>query len=175
MLGEDLETGDPLFVVPLYTPSAAKPHSYSLCYEIHGYKDQTYNLISDDCTQVSGHYYEAPDPDPDSNRPFHAVNHMYITAVNNNHQCVNISVHLNNGTCSASVGDSSLVGGYIRYGISVRQSGNRVRVSVPNCADNRLVMYVICQNMHTSIPYLELKVIRGLNLREASHGVIGKC
>ena len=165
-----------MFIVPLYTPSEQEAHSYSLCYEIHGYKDETYNFISDECTQVYGHYYETTDPDPDVWRRFHGVDRIDIRTVNNLQQCVSISVvlDLDNKVCSTSVGGSSLGSTYSKYGVSVRQmTVNRTMISVPNCADNRLKMYVICQDMNTAAPYLELKVVRGLNLRESSHGIIG--
>ena len=177
MLGEDLETGDPMFVVPFYTPSAAKAHSYSLCYEIHGYEDETYNFISDECTQVTAHYHESLNPDADlatgTNRSFHSVDQINITAVNNREQCVSISVTLENNICLTSVNGSPLVGKYIHHGISVQQMANRTRVSVPNCADNKLVMYMKCKNLNR-IPFIELRVVRGLNLRESSHGLIGE-
>lgn len=174
LTGEDLETGDPMFVVPLYTPAEEKPHSYSLCYEIHGYADATYNFVSDECTQVYGHYYETTDPDPDSGRAFHGVDRIDITTVNNLQQCVSVSVSLAGNGCSTSVGGTLLGGEYSEYGVRVRQTGNRTRISAPNCADGSLVMYVMCQDLHTSVPYLEFRVIRGLNLRETSHGIIGK-
>ena len=163
-----------MFVVPLYTPSEPEPHSYSLCYEIHGYEGDNYNFISDECTQVSGHYYETTDPDPESFRAFHGVDRIDITTVNNFQQCVSISVALDNGGCTATVGGNMLGGEYSSYGVSVRQTGNRTRVSVPNCADNKLIMYIMCQGLGTTVPYVELRVIRGLNLRESSHGVIGE-
>ena len=167
-----------MFVVPFYTPSAAKAHSYSLCYEIHGYKDETYNFISDECTQVTAHYHESPNPDVDlatgTNRNFHSVDQIHITAVNNRQQCVSISVTLENNICSTSVSGSPLVGNYTHHGIIVKQiSINTTEVSVPNGADNKLVMYIKCKNLHR-IPFVELRVVRGLNLRESSHGLIGE-
>ncbi len=175
MTGDDLETGDPMYIVPLYTPSEQEPHTYSLCYEIHGYPDQTYNFISDECTEVYGHYYETTDPDPDVQRAFHGVDRIDVRAVNNLQQCVSISVVLENNTCSTSVGESSLSGMYSEYGVSVRQAASsRTRISVPNCVDNSIIMYVMCNDLGTAAPYLELKVIRGLDLKESSHGIIGK-
>ena len=172
LLSDDLETGDPIFVVPLYTPFESKAHSYSLCYEIHGKKDETYNFISDECTQVTAHYREVRNPFPDLSQPLHLVDQINITAVNNRQQCVSISMTLENITCSTLVGGS--VGNYIQHGISVRQMADYTRVSVPNCADNRLIMNVICRTLTANVLYLELRVTRGLNLRETSHGIIGK-
>ena len=172
LVGDDLETDETLFAVPLYTPFESKAHSYSLCYEIHGKKDVTYNFISDECTQVTAHYRELPNPDPEYTRPLHLVDQINITTVNNRQQCVSISVTLENFTCSTLVGGS--VGNYIQHGISVRQMADYTRVSVPNCADNRLIMNVICRTLTANVLYLELRVTRGLNLRETSHGIIGK-
>ena len=176
LLREDLETGDPVFVVPLYTPAAAEPHSYSICYEIHGFADETFNFISDECTSVTAHYYEVPDPDPYAFRPFHGVDEINIQAVNNLQQCVSIKIALVNDVCKTTVGltDLQLGDDYLQYGIRVRQMANRTRVSVPNCADSTLVMNIYCQNVGSATQFLEFRVNRGLNLRETSHGLIGK-
>lgn len=162
-----------MFVVPLYTPSENSPHSYSLCYEIHGEKDETYNFVSDECTEVHAHYYETTDPDPEVVRPFHAVDRITVTAHNNKQQCVSVTVSLGTNSCSTSLGGSMLAGDYLSYGISVRQSANRTRIAVPNCANNRLIMNIMCRDMGTTAPYLEFRIVRGLNLRESSHGLIG--
>ena len=137
----------------------------------YGNEGDTYNFISDECTQVSGHYDETTDPDPES---FNRVDRIDITAVNDFQQCVSISVALDNGGCTATVGGNMLSGQYSSYGVSVQQTGHRTRVSVPNCADNKLIMYVMCQGLGTTVPYVELKVVHGVNLRESSHGVIGE-
>ena len=60
------------------------------------------------------------------------------------------------------------------YGISVRQNANRTRIAVPNCANNRLIMNIVCRDIGTTAPYLEFRIVRGLNLKESSHGLIGK-
>lgn len=175
LTGEDLETGDPMFVVPLYTPLTNQPHTYSLCYEIHGEKDETYNFISDECTQVQAHYYEATSSDTHVQRPFHAVDHITVTAVNNMQQCVRVTVSLTPSSCSTLLSGSMLIGNYLSHGVSVRKLANGTRISVPNCADNRLIMNIFCRNLDTLAPYLEFTVVRGLNLKESSHGLIGMC
>ena len=68
-------------------------------------------------------------------------------------------------------------------GISVRSYKSRVRVSVPNCVDNTLVMWVFCQSqslfdpltgsLTDSIDMIKFEVTRGLNLKETSHGLLG--
>uniref|UniRef100_A0A1X7VF48 Calx-beta domain-containing protein n=1 Tax=Amphimedon queenslandica TaxID=400682 RepID=A0A1X7VF48_AMPQE len=173
LLGEDSETGDPMFTVPLYTPDLAQPHTYSLCYEIHGSGDQYYNFISDGCTSVNGHYFSTDDPD-DNQRDFHGVDRIRIRAVNKNQQCVDISVILGSDKlCTTSVG-SNVISSYDSSGITVSVDRNTTRISVPNCADAALEMTVHCNVTPSGIGYQEFRVIRGLNLNEDSHGIIGQ-
>ena len=165
--------GDPMYTVPLYTPDLPLPHTYSLCYEIHGTPDQYYNFISDGCTSVNGHYFSTDDPN-DDNRDFHGIDRIRIRAVNKDDQCVDISVTQgSNHLCQTSVGNS-VISSYDSSGITVSVSGNTTTVSVPNCADAALVMTVHCNVTFSGIGYQEFRVVRGLNLNEESHGIIGK-
>lgn len=163
-----------MFSVPLYTPDQPKAHTYSLCYEIHGTPNNYYNFISDGCTSVNARYFSTSDPDPDSTRNFHAVNGIYIQAVKKNQDCVRITVTLgSDNTCTTSIGGVS-INNYDSYGVTVSVTGNTTMVSVPNCADGALVMSVHCKTTSSGIGYQEFRVIRGLNLNEVSHGIIGK-
>ena len=99
--------------------------------------------------------------------------------------CVRILVNIDQ--CSASVNNVSLETGeeYTLAGISVKKYSKRVRISVPNCDDITLVMWVICQQHKMQDPddpdkdidarLLKFVVMRGLNFghREA-HGLLGK-
>ena len=151
----------------------------SLCYEVHGEADKFFSLISDNCTAVNAHYAKA-DIDND-NITLNVVDAIGVRAVDNEDTCRNISVGLSD--CQATVDGANVSGIYQRAGITVREYNGRVRIAVPNCADNRLVMWVFCMDGITEDPYtwknfhfrmIRFVVTRGLNLDEESHGIIGK-
>ena len=174
LLVEDVETGDPIYTVPLYTPDQSKPHTYSICYEIHGEANRYFNFISDECTSVNGHYFGTRDYDPDSTRDFHGVDGVYVLAVNNDKQCVNITVSLDQiNDCETSL-NGGRISSYKHRGISVQVAGNTTNITVPNCVDGALTMQVICKATDNGTKFQEFRVIRGLNLNEESHGLIGK-
>ena len=173
ILAEDIESGDPVYTVPLYTPNLPNPHTYSLCFEIHGDHQKYFNFISDGCTSVNGHYFAVDDPD-DPYRDFHKVDQVHILAVNKNSKCVNISVTLeSNNHCATKIGGVSTTS-YNEYGVSIGVSGNTTTVTVPNCVDGALTMKITCKVTRRGFSYQEFRVIRGLNLREVSHGIIGE-
>ena len=84
-------------------------------------------------------------------------------------------------TCTATV-DDIVTNNTIMDGIRVRQSGSRVRIAVPNCADTLLVMWVFCDRgqvedpvtwVYYDVSFIRFVVMRGLNLNEVSYGLIG--
>ena len=159
--------------VPIYTT----PEN-TLCYEVHGETDQTFNLISDNCVAVNAHYTRAVANNP--NITLNVIDTIGVRAVATDDNCVNISVNLEN--CVAMVNDQPGTVPYQRNGISVRKYNNRVRIVVPNCGETDLVMWVFCTSGSTADPktniyynfnFLQFVVRRGLNLNERSHGLIG--
>ena len=171
MLGNDTVIGDPLFAVPLFVtngsqllPERRLPH---LCYEIHG-RDRWYlNLISDTCVSVNAHY-TAINRTIDTN----VISTVGIKAVNSNGLCVNIEVGVQNGCVPVitEAGNSSVAMNRYRSGrISVRKHRERVRISLPNCENVQLVMWITCQNLQR----IHFVVTRGINLRPTSHGLLG--
>ncbi len=68
-------------------------------------------------------------------------------------------------------------------GVSVKRYQNRIRVSVPNCADITLVVWVVCEEHKILNPkdhgilnaqMLKLVVMRGLNFgHRRAHGLLG--
>ena len=105
-----------------------------------------------------------------------------VTAVGNSGVCQNISVNLD-GNCEALVNGGPPASGAVD-GIQVKRytSTSRVRISVPNCGDTTLVMWVFCKSGHIEDPitldyypinFIRYVVMRGLNLHEKSHGLIG--
>ena len=181
VLVNDTLTGDPLMTVPLWTgqvPQAGDIHN-SLCYEVHGAADKFFSLISDECTAVNAHYARA-EIDND-NITLNVVDAIGVKTVGNDSVCRNIRVGLDD--CQATVDGEIISGTYRMGGVSVRKYNSRVRIAVPNCADNSLVMWVFCTNGITEDPFtwenfpfrmIRFVVTRGLNLDEESHGIIGK-
>ena len=176
----DTLIGDPLMTVPILQDKASSGNDHtSLCYELHGEADKFFSLISDGCTAVNAHYVKA-----DINTTgfeLNVVDTIGVRAVGNDGMCRNIRVGLDG--CQARVNGIDIVGSYQMGGISVREYNSRVRISVPNCADSSLVMWVFCMAATTRddvtleifrFPMIRFVVARGLNLNEQSHGIIGK-
>ena len=178
----DTLIGDPLLTVPLFDdPNVAPGDPISkLCYELHGEANAYFNLISDECTSVSAFYQTASTPSP--NIDLNVVTQIGVRAVGNSDRCYNIQVNLDSA-CNATV-DGHAATNNTFDGITVRQylRSRRVRISVPNCADTMLVMWVFCRDGQVENPvtweyfdvsFIRYVVMRGLNLNEQSHGIIG--
>ena len=174
MFVNDTVTGDPFFVVPI----SLTLDSYvfdddvlpALCYEIHGADNQTFNLISDTCTSVNA-FYEASTVNPQLN----FISEIGVKAIDSNNTCVTISVSVDDDCNPEIYHSGNQVSSMLRYeneGIVVRRVGTSVRISVPNCAENRLVMWVKCREFNQQ-PQLRFDVTRGFNLNPTSHGLLG--
>ncbi len=149
----------------------------SLCYEIHGQADAIFNLVTDECATVNAHYH-------DLTSYLNVIDQIGVRAVDNNGMCRNIQVDVNG--CAASIDGVPLATGakYSSGGIGVRTYSNRVRISVPNCAELMLVMWVICENRDLEDPFgngmvngdmIKFVVMRGLNFgHRMAHGLLGK-
>ena len=176
----DTVIGDPLFTVPILVPddrqlAALNVDRLSLCYEIHGEAGSWFNLVTDECTSVNAQYVSLT---PRLN----VIDQVGVRAVDDNSQCVNIRVNVDQ--CSAQVNNIPTIR-YSSGGINVRRYSNRVRISVPNCAELTLVMWVICENRTLDNPdqpgttitanMIKFVVMRGLNFgHRQSHGLLGK-
>jgi len=144
----------------------------SLCYEVHGIQDTWFNLVTDKCTSVNARYGSA-------SQSLNVIDQIGVRAIDETSACVNIEVKVQN--CSAAVDGVTLpvMGRYNQGGINVRRYGNRVRVSVPNCADTTLVMWMICQETHfphdeVTANLINFAVMRGLNYGpRLAHGILG--
>ena len=145
----------------------------SLCYEIHGEADAYFNLVSDVCVSVNAHYARVR-----SDLYINVIDRIGIRAVDNASQCHNIMADLNG--CRVFVDDVEISTSYRMKGISVRKYPTPVRIAVPNCEDDDLVMWVFCQtgtfvggNMTFDAPMIRFVIARGFNLAETSHGLLG--
>ena len=157
----------------------------SLCYEVHGEAGYYFNFVSDECTSVNA-YYALARPGIDLN----IIDRIAVRAVpDDGGACADIAVNLINGMCLAtvSVSDFGTILGpgdfYNDGGISVRAYRNRFRISVPNCADTQLVMWIFCLNGTLEDPVtfelfdislIRFVIARGFNLAESSHGLVGE-
>ena len=177
----DTVIGDPLYTVPISVPEeqlqALNLSRLSLCYEVHGTSDEWFNLVTDDCVSVSTRYTNLT-------RRLNVMDEVAVRAVDEDNMCLNIGVNVNG--CTATVGGVSLnvSGMYSASGIMVKRYSNRVRISVPNCQDLTLVMWVICEqrslenpdapgNMLTS-DMIKFVIMRGLNFgSRMAHGLLG--
>ena len=164
----------------LHDPTLASNNEIeSLCYEVHGESDAYFNLISDECTSVNAYYDEVVTPSPSID--LNVMSRIGVRAKGNS-RCWNISIDLED--CAATVDGSPLLPGSFD-GIAVRAyaTSSRVRISVPNCVDTMLVMWVYCKSgrvkdpddsdTYYNIEFIRFVVMRGLNLNERSHGLIG--
>lgn len=177
----DTVSADPLFSVPISVSNeqlqALKVEKLSLCYEVHGQPGKWFNFVTDSCTSINAHYSTLT-------RYLNVINRVAIRTVDNNGQCVNIHVDVNQ--CAATVDDVTLsvMGQYSLGGVTVKRYQNRIRISVPNCADITLVVWVACEEHKILNPQtngvlvahmLKLVVMRGLNFGQSrAHGLLGK-
>ena len=166
-LGNDTIVGDPLFTVPLYLPNN-RLKQVSLCYEIHGAVNKVFNLVSDRCVSVNAMYISMNNPDLGN-----VISTIGVKAVDNKGRCIDIVVSLSE-QCIPLV-DSQPLMYYNKYGISVikRNSQRKVSLSVPNCENEQLVMWILCKTI-AGQELIDFEITRGLNLRPTSHGLIGK-
>ena len=170
----DSTIGDPFFTVPVYTPEEQlrmlNSDSLALCYELHGEPEKWFNLVTDKCVTVNAHFVFLT-------FSLTVIDDIGIKAVDSANQCVDIRISVHQ--CAAQVNGIGLGLGerFSRNGVSVRRMRNRVRISVPNCNDLTLVMWVFCEINLPGQPgeMIKFVVTRGLNfgVREA-HGLFGK-
>ena len=177
----DTISGDPVLTVPIFISNeqlqSIQADQLSLCYEVHGKSNEWFNLVSDECTSVNARYVGLSDR-------LNVIDDITVRTVNNQDQCVNISVSVEG--CRAVV-DGAEVDQYSLAGVRVRTYSNRVRISVPNCNDLTLVMWVLCQERDFTINEygsgdafsvtrnsIKFVVLRGLNFgNRMAHGLLG--
>ena len=163
--------GDPFFEANLWFEDGSREFSYSLCYEIHGRSNRHFNLISDTCVSVNAYYTAMNDPINGN-----IISAFGIRAVDNSgSSCTDIEVIQNQttGYCELRV-DGVQTSAYSMNGISASlRSFYKARVSVPNCEQLPLVMWIKCRNIQDQF-MMSFDVKRGVNLRPTSHGLLGK-
>lgn len=175
----DSVIADPLMTLPLYIMDAMSMKKASLCYDLHGKPNVYYNFVSDSCVSVNAHYQTAFPGQRDIR--IIVFDEIALRAVDRQGSCIDIAVGV---SCIATINGARLTfPQYIKDGISVYQYADRVRLSVPNCKHQQLVLWVMCQSYQISHPTsgvpldvrsLKLVVARALSLNEDSHGLIAQ-
>ena len=181
ILVNDTVVGDPLFAVPLYLSdpvdfgSGEESNTVLLCYEIHGRPNQWFNLVTDECASVNAQYISIT-------RGLNVINQITIRAIDDNSACRQIAVDIDG--CSIELDGTSVnTSRYNHDGIRIRQYPRRLRIVVPNCAEQSLIMWITCESRALVDPFtsevlnreiLRFDVMRGLNFgHRDSHGLIG--
>ena len=165
----DTVIGDPLFTVPILRSPDDAPET--LCYEVRGRANQTFNLVSDLCVNVNAYY--AP---MDEAELGNIMSEIGVRAATENNQCYNIRVTRDQCQTFVQGPDSEEVlldENMMTEGLSVRLYSDRVRISTPNCDQVTLVMWIICETRGGQ-DMLKFVISRGVNLRATSHGLLGK-
>ena len=164
-MGNDSIVGDPLFVTPLYLFNTSLK-DVSLCFEIHGAIGKMFNLISDRCVSVNA-LYDAMNNSLDAN----IITSIGVKAVDNQGQCINIIVSVKD-QCNPQINGMQALR-YDQSGINVAKHMSRVRLSVPNCESEQLVMWILCEDINGQ-KMIDFLISRGINLSPSSHGLVGK-
>ncbi len=190
VFGNDTVVGDPLFSIPMQLspegvalleaqqPSFRRggsriPH---LCFQIHGEPDTHFNFLSDACTSVNARYSAVQS---EYEVGINVITRIGVSAVDALEQCVYIEVGVDNGcmpTVRSSDMDAVTTPRFNARGVLVAKRRNYVRISVPNCGRQRLVMYISCESQADSdlgVPMLRFDITRGINLSPTSHGLLG--
>lgn len=146
----------------------------NLCYEIHGRANENFNLVSDECVSVNAHYAKGFGRQ-------NIINTIGVRARTLGEICFNIRVEVMGCRVAVSNSSNELLRNldthiYEVDDISIRQYSDRVRITVPNCDQLALIMWVVCeQGDGINIPdMIRFKITRGLNLKPTSHGLLGK-
>ena len=147
-------------------------HQPHLCYEINGRADWYFNLVSDTCTSVNAHYTLA-----NGTIGWNVISSIGVKAVNRDgSSCVHIRVDAKDNCMPviSEQGRPDTTSPYQSGGIYVRKIRQRVRISVPNCNNTNLVMWITCQEALGGYQMLHFVILRGINLHPTSHGLVGE-
>ena len=103
---------------------------------------------------------------------FNVLGAVGVVVIDNQGECVTISVEEIMGTCMAKVNGELLFSSYKKNGVAVDVAHDKVQISAPNCEMVDLVLWIMCQEVagHDMIRFV---VTRGVNMRPTSHGLLG--
>lgn len=189
VLANDSVIGDPLFSVPMtladpedlqLLPSRVRGLTPHLCFQVHGEPDTHFNLLSDTCVSVNALYQSVQSDFPSG---FHVITEIGISATDDAARCIFVQVGVAN-ECAPIMRTSDLDGDGVLDPVEVTEYDSRgvsvslrrrglVRVAVPNCNGQRLVMYLSCVTTTGDTPVVRFDITRGINLSPTSHGLLG--
>ena len=138
----DTVRGDLVYTVPILTPTTRE---HTLCYEIYRQPNQFFNLVSDVCVNVNAHYVTKPW----QVRDLHIIDEVTVRATDTTWSwCRNIATELVGNKYRVSVdGHDQMLNNtgtrYTQHGITIHSFPRRARITVPNCDNICLVMWVI--------------------------------
>ena len=157
-------TRRPQYKVPLTVNKAELPNKMSLCYEVHGQANKTYNLISDTCISVNALY----SPMTSETR---VISKIGVLAKDNGGRCQEIEVDLER--CAVRV-NGQVMSAYKEDGVEVhRRATKKVCITVSNC-ESVLVIRVYCKAKKGS-PMMPFDISKETSLGRTSHGLVGEC
>ena len=175
----DTVIGDPLFTVPVFVPDLESLgiglDRISLCYELHGQSDEWFNLVTDECTSVNAHYINTASR-------LNVINQIAIRAADVAGNCREILVIREGCTVELDGVPLNRSARFNENDIKIKRYPQRVRVTVPNCDEQRLIMWITCETTSQettpgdtiTIDSIRFDVMRGLNFgHRDSHGIIG--
>ena len=163
----DTVTSGPRYSVSLWTDVPNLSEVPSLCYQVIGTPNKTFNLLSDVCTSINA-YYSAPQQDSFDK----IITKIGIIAKDRNGQCKQIQVNADG--CKAFIDNVNTVS-YQLNDIAIQTIRNGFKVSVPNCGNTSIVSWITCSTFRIKgVMMLSVSITRGLNLRSTSHGIIGE-
>ena len=140
-----------------------------LCYDVRGWANQAFNLISDTCVSVNALY------SPKNNTSEAIITKIGVLAKDSEGRCVKIAVDLMDG-CAATVNGEDVGKHYKTDGGKMyvyRLGDSRVRIIVPNCnKSDALAMWVHCQKKKGR-PMMPFDITQRTSLGSTSHGLVG--
>lgn len=128
--------------------------------------------MSDTCININA-YYTGLIPDTLQSLGLNIITQIGIRALDSQGNCIRVLIDSANNCTPVVMTTGGGVVSEMRYnsnGIVVSKIRNRARVSVPNCGNNRLVMWITCQTGGM----LRFDVTRGVGLAPTSHGLLGE-
>lgn len=152
-----------LFVMTQLCRIYSSNQELNMCYEVHGRSNSHFNLVSDVCVTVNAFFSPI--------RDLNIISSIGVRAEGDDGVCRNIRVDLDGCTLSTGTSEDTMIplNEFSVAGVSARKARHdRVRISVPNCENVQLVMWLTCE-----LDMMRFRIARGVNLRPTSHGLLG--
>ena len=165
----------PLYRVPVpevERNGQAMPEKMFLCYDVRGWTNQAFNLISDTCVSVNALYSTR------SNTSEAIITKIGILSKDSAGHCQHTAVDLMKG-CAVSVNGKAVGSDYKPDNIEIhmnRHGNSRVHIAVPNCnKSDAVMMWVYCQRKNGR-PMMPFEISQSTtHLGNTAHGLVGMC